>query len=585
MQSKEHDNDDSGDDARSHHSTSRELFSLRAFSEMVDTKGSSIIPQDLYRSPPSVAELSNGPPQTSDDTVIKRMTMGKMAKASAFESGQMSTSTTPRRPSGKYFVCPSNSFIASNGDVYEIEPFMLPPPTEIAALFKELKNRRDRSDSNLSDGFGSKASFPARNNERSIERIQSSPVASSGYKFPRNSSFDSTSSEVYPKSEHKAFQDNMIPFAKKNLNDNREYKCCSGIAMIEEDDLNHENLRHRTRREDNSSHIKKGNTYQINEGSHASTEKLENSAGLYPSWVQTDQPKNREDGMFDWESFSLKKYLKTEMLGIGEAGHLQPTAVGNMQNFLTVPSKVEKFVIFGFFICLDAFLYVITFLPIRVAYSLYLLTCEALGIISFFILKSPIEVRIASDGSKRGMNLKGLFHRSHLYDLMRGAFMVLSCYVLMQLNMSRVYHYIRGQTLIKLYVLTAMLEIFDKLLCSFGQDAFDSLYCVTRMKPDPRSIFFSFLVTAVYTTLHSGLYFMLIATLTVAINSSDQALVTVLVLNNFAEIKSFVFKKFDNKNLFQLSCSDITERFQLVSCLLQFNLSFFNSRLLIVSTN
>ena len=57
---------------------------------------------------------------------------------------------------------------------------------------------------------------------------------------------------------------------------------------------------------------------------------------------------------------------------------------------------------------------------------------------------------------------------------------------------------------------------------------------------------------------------MLIATLTVAINSADQALVTVLVLNNFAEIKSFVFKKFDKQNLFQLSCSDITERFQLV---------------------
>jgi len=39
--------------------------------------------------------------------------------------------------------------------------------------------------------------------------------------------------------------------------------------------------------------------------------------------------------------------------------------------------------------------------------------------------------------------------------------------------------------------------------------------------------------------------------------------VTVLILNNFAEIKSFVFKKFDRTNLFQLACSDITERFQI----------------------
>ena len=34
-------------------------------------------------------------------------------------------------------------------------------------------------------------------------------------------------------------------------------------------------------------------------------------------------------------------------------------------------------------------------------------------------------------------------------------------------------------------------------------------------------------------------------------------------LNNFAEIKSFVFKKFDKQNLFQLACADITERFNL----------------------
>lgn len=37
-----------------------------------------------------------------------------------------------------------------------------------------------------------------------------------------------------------------------------------------------------------------------------------------------------------------------------------------------------------------------------------------------------------------------------------------------------------------------------------------------------------------------------------------------LILNNFAEIKGFVFKKFDKTNLFQLACSDITERFQLL---------------------
>ena len=42
-----------------------------------------------------------------------------------------------------------------------------------------------------------------------------------------------------------------------------------------------------------------------------------------------------------------------------------------------------------------------------------------------------------------------------------------------------------------------------------------------------------------------------------------QALLTLLISNNFAEIKSSVFKKFDKHNLFQLSCHDVVERFKL----------------------
>ena len=553
------------DDDSNHRSSSRVTFSLKAFSEMADTKSSSIIPQDLYKNPPSVVELTSGAHQTSDDTVIKRMTMGKMARTAAFEGNQTSTSTTPRRPNNKYYMSTSNTFIASNGDVYEIEPFMLPPPTEIAALFKELKSRRDRSDSNLSDGIITRPSGRLKIADSLTEKHHRSETTIQN--CSRSTSFDSTS----PLSGHKTFQAIRQEPLPADI-EARSIKALSAetnvfaVAVIEEDDEPEEQSRTRTHShshsvleaEENNNIPQTRKRYQRSVGK-APIEKPESSIGAYPSFLHIDQPKNSEDGMFNWDKFSLKKYLMTEMLGIGEAGHLQPRAVGNMQNFLTVPSKVEMFIIFGFFICLDAFLSVMTFLPIRVAYSLYLLFLDLIGMIISMIHNGN------SKGGENVTALKGLFDRSHLYDLMRGAFMLLSCYVLMQLNMSRVYHYIRGQTLIKLYVLTAMLEIFDKLLCSFGQDAFDALYCITRLGPHRSKILFAFIITAIYTTIHSGLYFMLIANYTVAINSADQALVTVLVLNNFAEIKSFVFKKFDKQNLFQLSCSDITERFQLVS--------------------
>lgn len=45
---------------------------------------------------------------------------------------------------------------------------------------------------------------------------------------------------------------------------------------------------------------------------------------------------------------------------------------------------------------------------------------------------------------------------------------------------------------------------------------------------------------------------------------TEQSLLTLLISNNFAEIKGSVFKKFDKQNLFQLSCHDVVERFKLV---------------------
>ena len=140
--------------------------------------------------------------------------------------------------------------------------------------------------------------------------------------------------------------------------------------------------------------------------------KKKRHSGLFGLDCPSSPSKNQE--YFRGHKFSLRNYLLRESLGIGEPGHLEPAAVGTyslaidnmtfvrfsynglishllthpiiplqhtvstgyMDNFLAVPSKVEKLITFGFFICLDAFLYVLTVLPIRVAYSIGLLICE-----------------------------------------------------------------------------------------------------------------------------------------------------------------------------------------------------------------
>lgn len=56
--------------------------------------------------------------------------------------------------------------------------------------------------------------------------------------------------------------------------------------------------------------------------------------------------------------------------------------------------------------------------------------------------------------------------------------------------------------------------------------------------------------------------------LNVAVNSHNNVMLTLLVSNNFVELKSNVFKRFEPDNLFVLACSDMIERFQLTCYLL-----------------
>jgi len=72
-----------------------------------------------------------------------------------------------------------------------------------------------------------------------------------------------------------------------------------------------------------------------------------------------------------------------------------------------------------------------------------------------------------------------------------------------------------------------------------------------------------FVLALVYNVAHAvALYFQCI-TLNVAVNSYSNALLTLLMSNQFVEVKSTVFKRFERDNLFQLTCADIVERFQL----------------------
>ncbi|KAL3938427.1 MAG: hypothetical protein SGBAC_006668 [Bacillariaceae sp.] len=242
-----------------------------------------------------------------------------------------------------------------------------------------------------------------------------------------------------------------------------------------------------------------------------------------------------------------------------------------MEEFVKIPGAVESLLGFGFWICVDSFLYVLTILPIRFIWSILLLL--RYGIIRSIKHEVPVGPFRFHRRSviKRGLNYihgvleltKSVINR-HSYQLIQVAIIyTIYRFVLTPISIGKLYHWIRGQAMIKLYVIIAMLEVFDRLLCSLGQDCLESLYWNTTRRPRSSRLFVSVAVVLVYTTIHSFLLFVHVATLNVAMNSDDQALLSLLIGGNFAEIKSTVFKKYNKATLFKIVASDICERFKL----------------------
>ncbi len=109
----------------------------------------------------------------------------------------------------------------------------------------------------------------------------------------------------------------------------------------------------------------------------------------------------------------------------------------------------------------------------------------------------------------------------------------------------------------------------DKLLSALGQDILECLFSNETLERNvngrskvlrPLGMF---VLSLIYNVVHTTALFYQVITLNVAVNSYSNALLTLLISNQFVEIKSTVFKKIEKDNLFQLTCADIVERFQL----------------------
>ncbi|KAL0132688.1 hypothetical protein PUN28_000436 [Cardiocondyla obscurior] len=236
-------------------------------------------------------------------------------------------------------------------------------------------------------------------------------------------------------------------------------------------------------------------------------------------------------------------------------------------SFMKIPREVENFMAYGFLQCADSFLFVYTFLPLRFAMALWA------------VITRPLRRYLRSEKS-HAKGTERYLSPAEVCDLLKGILVVCCWAATWKVDTSMMYHLVKSQSVIKLYIFYNMLEVGDRLFSALGQDTIDALFW-TATEPQSRSnstrtkhfgTLPHLLFAVAYVLLHSILVLFQATTLNVAINSSNKALLTIMMSNNFVELKGSVFKKFDKNNLFQLSCADVRERFHLIMLLLAVSL-------------
>ncbi|KAJ2554668.1 hypothetical protein EV175_002517 [Coemansia sp. RSA 1933] len=269
---------------------------------------------------------------------------------------------------------------------------------------------------------------------------------------------------------------------------------------------------------------------------------------------------------------------------------------------LRIPWNVEKLLWFGVAICIDALLYVFSILPakfacaaanlcVSVAYDIPVLleSAFASSLVQTILRLMPISwsrrlTRLGLNAYNWLSRISGRNTGEHgdgssttasghmgrwvspmqLFDLYRGLLFIVTCVILCRIDAAQMYHGIRAQGSLKLYFIFSTLDIFDRLLSSFGHDALDALQSTVtdpwsqRWRTGPAY----FVLAQAYMLVHTLVLFYQMITLHVAVNSYSDQLLALLISNRFGEIKSNVFKKWEKEMLFQISCADIVERFQ-----------------------
>ena len=241
--------------------------------------------------------------------------------------------------------------------------------------------------------------------------------------------------------------------------------------------------------------------------------------------------------------WSFMSYLEEELGpqddGLGDRSNARRDEKLIYNTVFKVPYEVERVLSLGSLLGVDAVLSALTLLPLKSAICVWEL------------LAPPREAR-GGAAAARGVTADDLSNGAWLATL------VAVSYALTRIDVSFIYHYIRSQDTIKLYVVFNILDIMDKLFLSFNTDTFEAMalraYTCTDGNLTLKSriievalLFRNWLISTTSILVHGSVILCQAVTLNVALNTSNKGLLPLLVSNQFMEVKGFVFKRMDYK--------------------------------------
>ncbi|RMX56549.1 hypothetical protein pdam_00007186 [Pocillopora damicornis] len=253
--------------------------------------------------------------------------------------------------------------------------------------------------------------------------------------------------------------------------------------------------------------------------------------GDVPQITKASSEEKLHDGL---KKLSFMRYFTAEVFS-GKLMELEEEKYTERRQkvytFMKIPREFEKLMVFGFMLCLDCFLFMFTFLPVRLVVALYkiitgLLFCRTIDSCDLLVASDPCGLFSVVSHRPWTISHQTLCHLQH---------------------------------------------IADRLFSSVGQDILDALFWTATEPRDRRrehiGIIPHFAMAVVYLfalillVFHAVLVLFQAICLNVAVNSHNKALLVIMVSNQFVELKGSVFKRFEKNNLFQMACSDIRERF------------------------